>query len=78
MDASVSGGWAGVSGGEIQSSYVSGNYHLNYDGFLTPGNAVAVFEVSLKMNYSGYNGRSHTDCASGDLVMLCPYVVVNA
>jgi hypothetical protein len=60
-------------GGESQA--LSGSYHLNYDGFRIPADAVAVFEVSLEMYYSlAYGSCDVTFDDPPGSALMCPYV----
>lgn len=79
MELRVEGGftltsWGAKLGGEART--LVGSHHLHYNGFLVPAGAVAVFEVSLQMRYSGMNGGScevnFLEPAGSSL--LCPYV----
>lgn len=73
---STGGGFALVSGtGNGEWSWLSGSYHVHYDAFLVPADAVAVFEVSLGMRYVGYKASEYVDFQSYAFEsLLCPYV----
>jgi hypothetical protein len=68
------GSWGAKLGGEART--LLGSHYLHYNGFLVPAGAVAVFEVSLRMHYGGFNGGScevdFLEPARSSLV--CPYV----
>jgi hypothetical protein len=67
----------GTGNGEWGS--LSGTYHVHYDAFLVPGDAVAVFEVSLGIYYTGYKGSESVDFQIYDFEsLLCPYVELEA
>jgi len=72
--------WSGTGNGE--TSWLSGSYHVDYDAFLVPADAVAVFEVSLRMRYVGRNAWEAVDFQSYDFEsLICPYLeleVLNA
>ncbi len=76
-DLSASGGFVLVSGsGNFESETVSSSHHLHYDYFHVPRNGVAVFEVSLNLDYS-YSGYKGSVSAYFDLEerrILCPSV----
>jgi hypothetical protein len=81
IDLFVEGGFApavwvsnwGAGLGDIWT--LTGNYHLRYDDFFVPTDAVAVFEVSLTMHYGGRFGSCFVDFLHPvESSLLCPYV----
>jgi hypothetical protein len=71
---SADGGWGPfVGGGRTETP--SDNFHLNYDTFLIPRGAAAVFEVSLKLTCIGYNGDCTVNFNNyGNALVLCPHL----
>ena len=74
IDMSADGGWIFLGSGNGDSEWLSGSHHVHYDMFLIPMNAVAVFEVSLNMYYSGSKGDGSVDFQSAEEPLTCPYV----
>lgn len=69
------GGWFG-SVGAIEVRSVNGNFDLSYDLFVLPPNGVAVFEVTLLVDYENDDGRIQLDFSSGSFEVMCPLVAV--
>ena len=58
---------------------LSGSYQVDYDGFCVPADAVAVFEVSLRMHYSGESGSCEVNFHDPtESALVCPYVALTA
>ena len=74
VDMSADGGWIFLGSGNGDSVWLSGSHHVHYDMFLVPVDAVAVFEVSLNMYYSGSKGEGSADFQSAEESLSCPYV----
>ena len=67
--------WGATLGGE--SWPLSGSHHLYYNGFRIPADAVAVFEVSLRMSYSGETGWCEVNFHDPtESALVCPYVAL--
>jgi hypothetical protein len=82
LDRSVEGGftlaeWGARLGGE--SWPLSGSYHLHYDGFRAPADALTVFEVLLRMRYGGQSGSCEVNFYDpAESALVCPYVALTA
>jgi hypothetical protein len=82
LDVGVSGGftlaqWGARLGGE--SWTLSGSHHVYYDRFYIPADAVAIFEVSLRMQYSGDSGWSEVNFHDPtQAALVCPYVALTS
>ena len=74
VDMSADGGWILLGSGNGDSLWLSGSHHGHYDMFLVPAGAVAVFEVSLNMYYSGFKGEGSVDFQTANESLSCPYV----
>ena len=64
----------GVFSGDDKSTPVSANYHITYNNFGIPSNAVAVFEVGVSLDYKIAEGNLTADFSNDDNVVLCPYL----
>jgi hypothetical protein len=67
--------WGAQLGGEWWP--LSGSHQVHYDGFLVPADAVAVFEVSLRMRYGGDDGSCEVNFHDpAESALVCPYVAL--
>jgi hypothetical protein len=71
---SADGNWAlWAQNGDDEYFEVADTFHVNYDSFLVPQDEVAIFEVSLQIFFSGWDGFINADF-SGPGLVLCPHV----
>jgi hypothetical protein len=69
------GGPFGV--GDYESMQVGGSYDMTYNNLMIPGNAVAVFYVTLGVDHGiVYDGYIDVDFASGDFQAVCPALIL--
>ncbi|MCM0673583.1 hypothetical protein NCC78_02465 [Micromonospora phytophila] len=71
---SVSGGWSFWSPGSSELLPISGSAHVAYDTLWVPANGVVVFEVGLRMHYSGYDGSGTSYFDWDNFRLVCPQV----
>lgn len=75
ISKSISGGWSPFGlGWEQELGHFSGNYYVHFDKFFVPANSVAVFEVTLRINASGYDGKVGAIFNEANHIVTCPYV----
>jgi hypothetical protein len=74
LSESVSGIWNPFGGWEQKLGHISGHYYVHADKFLVPANGKAVFEVTLRINADGHNGRVGAIYNEASHELICPYV----
>jgi hypothetical protein len=75
MTQDISGGWSLFGAGfESDVGRISGNYYFHYDKLFVPANGVVVFEVTLRMNGSGYDAGVGAVFNELNHSVICPYV----
>jgi hypothetical protein len=61
---------------DTQTAAISGSSDHSYTHYVVNPNGVIVFEVSLAMSYSIYDGHTLSDFSDGSYEVSCPYMVV--
>jgi hypothetical protein len=70
------GAYGDLFGGETEGISVSSGVNLSTTLFAIPPSTVAVFEVTLVVDYANRGGDIEADFESGDFQIVCPDVMV--